>query len=276
MVRRSKFIKELSISIIQMLVERNKKNNLLKAKELIKKALRDYPDIIVLPEMFNCPYDISYFSEFSEKEGEETWMFLSQIAKKNNTYIVGGSIPENNNNKIYNTCYIFDKHGKQIGKYRKTHLFDIDVENGQYFCESDVLSPGNHTEIVSIEGIDIGILICYDIRFPEISRKLTNDGAKIIIVPAAFNMTTGPLHWELLFRARALDNQIFLIAASQARNHSSNYISYGNSLICDPWGKVLQRISEKEEILSSKINLSEIDKVRNQIPVLRHLRKKLY
>ena len=276
MDRRRKSIKELSVSIIQMLVEKNKKNNLKKAKKLIEKSLKDKPDIIILPEMFNCPYDISYFSDFSEKEEGETWTFLSQIAKKNDTYIIGGSIPEKHNHKIYNTSYIFDKQGKQIGKYRKTHLFDIDVENGQYFCESDVLSPGNYTEIVSIEGIDVGILICYDIRFPEISRKLAINGAKLIVVPAAFNMTTGPLHWELLFRARALDNQIFLIAVSQARNYSSNYISYGNSLICDPWGKVIQRLSEKEGILSCKINLSEINKVRNQIPVLKHLRTNLY
>ncbi len=277
MDQRNKPIKRKTrISVIQMLVNEGKKDNLENAKRLIIQSLKFNPDIVVLPEMFNCPYDVKYFPSFSENEGEMTWDFLSNISKEHKINIIGGSIPEIHNDKIYNTCYIFNRSGNQIGKYRKTHLFDVDIKNGQYFKESDVLTAGNSLEIISIDEIKVGILICYDIRFPEISRKLMREGAKIIFVPAAFNMTTGPLHWEILFRTRALDNQTFFIAASQARNPSSSYRAYGNSLICDPWGRILKKLDEKERILSTEIDLSEISKVRNQIPVLKHFRKDLY
>ncbi|MDK2951713.1 MAG: omega-amidase [Kosmotogales bacterium] len=277
MDRRNKLIKrKVRISVIQMLVNKEKKDNLENAKRLIIQSLKFNPDIVVLPEMFNCPYDVKYFPSFSEKEGEITWNFLSNISKEHKINIIGGSIPEIHNDKIYNTCYIFNRSGNQIGKYRKTHLFDVDIKNGQYFKESDVLTAGNSLEIISIDEIKVGILICYDIRFPEITRKLMREGAKIIFVPAAFNMTTGPLHWEILFRTRALDNQIFFIAASQARNPLSSYKAYGNSLICDPWGRILKKLDEKERILSKEIDLSEIPRVRNQIPVLKHFREDLY
>jgi omega-amidase len=269
--------KNISLAICQMRVDKNKNTNLCRAEELIRQAKKSQcPDIIILPEMFNCPYSYKYFAKYAESFPGETVELLSSLSKELNTYIVGGSIPEACNGKIFNTSYAFDRNGKIIAKHRKIHLFDVNIENGISFEESKYISPGDETTVFDTEFCRIGIAICYDMRFPELIRKMTLAGARLIIVPAAFNMTTGPAHWHITARARALDNQIYFVCVSPARNASSDYIAYGHSLIVDPWGQIVSEAEEDEAIIYGKINLEELIRIRNELPLIKHRRPEVY
>ena len=177
---------------------------------------------------------------------------------------------------IYNTSYVFDRNGHQIGKHRKMHLFDIDVKGGQYFKESDTLTPGDQVTVFDTEFGKMGVCICYDFRFPELARLMVDQGAEVIIVPAAFNMTTGPLHWELMFRQRAVDNQVYTLGAAPARDLNVGYHSWGHSIAVDPWGKVLMEMEEKPDVKVAELDLEEVKKVREQLPLLKHRRGDIY
>ena len=267
----------MKIALCQMNVVDNKQKNLLKAASMIEKAVQKDSDFIVLPEMFNCPYDNDKFIEYAEEEKNSlTLSKISSLARDNNTYILAGSIPELSESKIYNTSYLFDENGKIIAKHRKVHLFDIDVKDKIYFKESDTLTPGNKFTVADTKFGKVGIGICYDVRFPQLAQINVSKGANILFYPGAFNMTTGPAHWELLFRSRALDNQVFCIGVAPALNRDSNYHSYGHSLAVNPWGKVICQLDEKEELKIINIKLDEIKKVREEIPVLKNRRNDLY
>lgn len=265
------------LAICQMQVVNDKDKNLEKAVEMLRKAADKGTDIAVLPEMFNCPYDNKKFLEYSESlSGGKSIETISQIAKSLNLFVVAGSIPELYQTEIFNTSLIFDNRGEIIGYHRKMHLFDIDIEGGIRFMESEILSPGKKVTVVETEFCKIGVCICYDIRFPELSRLMALEGAEVIILPGAFNMITGPVHWEILMRTRALDNQLFIAAASPARDTSASYVAYGNSMITSPWGTILSRAGENEEILIADIDLNEVAKVRRELPLLKHRRTDLY
>jgi len=268
---------EIRIGICQLDVTDVKEQNVQKALEMIKKAAEKGAELVVLPEMFNCPYQLNYFKPFAEEIPEGfTYQSLSQAAQENKVYLIGGSIPEKDGNHYYNTSLFFDKNGELIGLHRKIHLFDIDVKGKIAFKESAVLSPGKKITVIETPLAKIGIAICYDIRFPELIRVMALEGAEIICVPAAFNMTTGPLHWETLFRCRAIDNQLFMIAASPARKVTASYVAYGHSLAVDPWGKVINEAGTAEELLIVNLDLTEIQKVRQAIPSWQHRRTDLY
>ena len=268
---------KVKIGLIQMSVLEDKHRNMANAVEKVKALAVAGADIIILPEMFNCPYQNEYFPKFAEKEGGEAWKTLSATAKENGVILVGGTMPEiDDENRIYNTSYIFDRDGKQIGKHRKMHLFDIDIEGGQKFKESDTLSQGDQITVYNTEFCRIGTAICYDFRFPELARLMVAEGAKIIIVPAAFNMTTGPAHWELMFRQRAIDNQVYTIGVAPARNLESTYISYANSIVVSPWGDIVFRMGELPATEIVEIDLDLVDKVREELPLMKHRRTDLY
>ncbi|MBS5301324.1 MAG: carbon-nitrogen hydrolase family protein [Clostridiaceae bacterium] len=266
----------MRIALIQIGARLEKEDSLAIAGGYIKKAKEQNADIAVLPEMFNCPYQTANFPVYAEKEGGECWKKLSQYAAENQIYLVAGSMPEKDDEEhVYNTCYVFDREGKQIGKHRKAHLFDIAVKGGQCFRESDTLTAGNSVSTFDTEFGRFGLEICYDIRFPEFARLTAQEGARVIFVPAAFNMTTGPAHWEFSFRARALDNQVFMVGCSQARQ-SEGYISYGNSIITSPWGEVLAKMDEKEGMMIQDIDLGRVDEVREQLPLIKQRRTDIY
>ncbi|MBQ6591095.1 MAG: carbon-nitrogen hydrolase family protein, partial [Lachnospiraceae bacterium] len=178
--------------------------------------------------------------------------------------------------RIYNTAYVFDRQGRQIGKHRKAHLFDIDVKGGQYFKESDTLTPGTHIGCFDTEFGRIGLCICYDFRFPETARLMAQDGARVILVPAAFNMTTGPAHWELMFRQRAVESQCYVIGTAPARDPEASYTSWGHSIVVDPWGTIVTQMDEKEGIRVVDLDLDYVDRVRQELPLLAHRRTDLY
>lgn len=264
-------------ALIQSPVHREKQANLRKLEQYLESLDKEQPDLVVLGEMFACPYDTACFPEYAEREGEKTWRELSRLARQHRIYLAAGSVPEKDGRgRIYNTAYVFDREGRQIGKHRKVHLFDIQVEGGQHFKESDTLSPGEGYTVFDTEFGRVGICVCFDFRFPELARAMVLSGAKLILVPAAFNMTTGPAHWELMFRSRAVDNQCFTAGISTARDERSGYVAWGHTILVSPWGEVLGELEEKEGILIRDIDLGRADEVRRQLPLLAARREEAY
>jgi len=270
-------MEKIKIAAIQMSTVADKMENVRTVKAYLEKIKDENPDFVILPEMFCCPYQTENFPIYAEKEGGPVWQQLSGYAKQYGIYLIGGSMPEKDaEGNVYNTSYIFDREGKQIGKHRKVHLFDIDVKGGQTFKESDTLTAGDSDTVFDTEFGKIGVMLCFDIRFPELSRMMVNDGARIVFVPAAFNMTTGPAHWELSFRTRALDNQIYMVGCAPARDVSAGYISWGHSIVTDPWGRVTGMLDENEGILLAELDMDYEEQVREELPLLKSRRKDIY
>lgn len=268
---------QFKLALCQMKVIDDKDSNIKNAVDMIKTAAENKSDLVILPEMFNCPYQNEKFKEYAEeKKSSKTLKAISKAAKDSNLYVIAGSIPESDGDNLYNTSFIFNGNGEIIGHNRKMHLFDIDIPEKISFKESDTLSAGNQITLIYTELCKIGVAICYDIRFPELSRIMALRGAKLIVIPGAFNMTTGPAHWETLIRTRAIDNQIYVAAVSPARNEELSYVAYGNSMVADPWGEVLVRASEKEEIIYACIKMSRIKEVREELPLLNGRREDIY
>lgn len=265
------------VAVCQMLVVDDKDANIEKAVHLMEKSGRSGADLVVLPEMFNCPYENEKFPLYAENRADsETLNAVSSAAREQGVYLVAGSIPERDDDKIYNTSFIINPQGEVIGSHRKLHLFDVDVPEGITFKESDTLTAGDKLTVLDTDLARIGVAICYDIRFPELSRLLALEGVELMVLPGAFNMTTGPVHWKTLIRSRAIDNQFFLAAASPARDTSASYVAYGHSMIVDPWGEVLAEAGSGEEIIYADIQLNRIKEVRSQIPVLENRRMDIY
>lgn len=268
-------LKKFKIGLCQMEVTNNIGENINVAKTMIYDAADKGADIVVLPEIWNCPYSPKYFEKFAEEEMEKTFDFMESIAKEKNIFLVGGSIPEKSeeDGKIYNTSFVFNRNGELIAKHRKVHLFDIDIPNGVTFSESSIFSAGKEITTFDTEFGKIGLAICFDIRFPEQFTAMSQKDIVMAILPAAFNMTTGPAHWEVSIRARALDNQIFFAAISPARNTDGHYKAWGHSCISDPWGKIIAQVDEKSNVIVQEIDLNIEEKIRTELPLL--LSKKL-
>lgn len=266
----------MRVALIQMAVTEDRAANLRTACEKLRQAAEQGADMAVLPEMFCCPYENRCFRPYGEGPGGPAQQALAQTAAETGMYVVGGSIPELEGGKVYNTSYVYGPDGSQLAKHRKAHLFDIDVEGGQRFKESDTLSPGNAITTFETKFGTMGLCICFDLRFQELARCMCLRGAKVIFVPAAFNMTTGPAHWELLFRQRAVDNQCFTVGVSPARDEAGPYVAYGNSIAVDPWGTVLCRAGAEEATLYADLDLGRLEAVRAQLPILSARRTDLY
>ncbi len=266
----------MKIALVQMLVQEDNDENIRIACEKITQAAKDGAQFVILPEMFCCPYKTSNFPIYAQEEGGKNYLSMSECAKQNEVYVIAGSMPEKENGNIYNTSYVFDRKGKCIGKHRKVHLFDIAVKGGQSFKESDTLTPGNQITTFETEYGTMGLVVCFDFRFPEMGRIMAVEGAKIIFVPGAFNMTTGPAHWELLFRSRALDNQVYTVGVAPARDENACYCSYGNSIVVSPWGDVVARLDGEETTLYYDIDLDRIEEIRSQIPMIGVRRSDIY
>ena len=252
----------MKISLIQMNVTSDKLYNLAHAEELVRRAACS--DVIMLPEMFCCPYSPGSFVKNAEPEGGQVTHALSRMAKESGAYLIGGSMPESEDGRIYNTCFVYDPTGRRIARHRKAHMFDIDVKGGQRFFESETLTAGDSATCFDTPWGRFGVCVCFDIRFPDFIREMR--GIDFLAVPAAFNMTTGPLHWELLFRARAVDEQVFTFGCAPARDEKSSYVSYANSIAVSPWGKVIARADAEETVLTVNVDPNEVREVREQIP----------
>lgn len=268
---------KIRIACLQLKVRQDKYDNIEQLAEILADGRTEGADFISLPEMWNCPYQTELFPEYAEPEQGDTWLAMSTLARKHNVYLVGGSIPElDDQGRVYNTCYVFDREGRQIGKHRKVHLFDIYAHGQQVFKESDTLTGGDSFSTFDTEFCRMAVNICFDIRFPESSRIPALNGAKVIFNPAAFNMTTGPVHWELGFRQRAIENQIYMVGTSSARDPEAGYIAWGHSIITDPWGDIVMQMDEKPGVEAAELDLDYIDKVRAKLPLMSARRTDVY
>lgn len=271
--------KALKVALIQFTVTADKAANLLKVKEKVVEAASNGAKMVVLPECFNSPYAVSAFPKYAETIPDgETTTFLSKLAKESKIILIGGSIPESRDGKYYNTNVSFGPEGNIIGKHSKAHLFDINVPGKIRFMESDILTAGSTATVYDLpEYGKAGLGICYDIRFPELAQAATSSSnAFAMIYPGAFNTTTGPLHWQLLARARAVDNQVYVVLCSPARDMTSSYHAYGHSMVVDPWGKVIAEAGEGDEIIYATLDPEQIASIRSSIPVLAQRRFDIY
>lgn len=268
-------MKTVRLTQVQMIVGDDRNKNIAHASSLIDKAASNGAEIVCLPEMFTTPYGNEYFSSFSESQEGPTAEMLSRQAEKHGIVLIGGSFPERVGSRLYNTSLIFGNRGQQVAKHRKLHLFDIDVEGAFSFRESDTLSSGNEITVFETPAGPMGVAICFDIRFPELFRLMALQGARIILVPAAFNTVTGPAHWHLLARSRAVDNQVYLAMTSPARG-KDGFKAYGHSLVADPWGNILSEAGEEEMLVESVLDMDFLEKTRRELSFLTARRTDLY
>jgi predicted amidohydrolase len=264
-----------------MKVVDNKKANLEKAKSIIELAVKKYsPQIVVLPEYFNCPVGLGYTPRYAEEEStSESLQLLSKIARQHKINLIGGSLPILDSGKFYNTCYCFDRNGDIKARHRKVHLFDIDIPGRITYQESAILSSGTNFTVFDSDVAKIGIGICYDIRFGEYAQILKKfHNIEMLIYPAAFNTVTGPMHWQLLLRSRALDNNVFLGICSPARNIEKLdvYQCYGYSSVVDPFAKILASAEFDEDIVCAEIDKNSIKDIQDQIPTWKQKRNDMY
>ena len=263
----------MKIAAIQMVSGPEIGGNLRAAERLIGEAAKRGAKLVVLPEYFPMIGAAeSARRKAREREGQGAIQdFLSNMARQHAIWLVGGSLPliANHPGKSRNTCFVYDEDGALRLRYDKIHLFSFD-NGSEHYEEGDTIEAGESVAVCDSPFGKLGIAICYDLRFPELFRKM-ND-ADIIAVPAAFTETTGIAHWEVLLRSRAVENQCYVIASAQGGIHSTGRRTYGNSMIIDPWGEILDRIDRGEGVVMAEIELSRIVEVRGMLPALRHKR----
>lgn len=266
---------KLKIAVCQLRTEPEREATMEKTARMLREAAEEGAEIAVLPEMFCCPYSRRSFREFAQRGHRDVVQALSELARESRLYLVGGSVPETEGDALYNTCFVFDREGRQIARHRKVHLFDIDVP-GIRFRESDSFRPGNAVTVFDSPWGKMGAAVCFDLRFPELFRAMALRGAQVIFLPAQFNRTTGPAHWEMALRARAVDNELFVIGASAAPSPDFSYQCWGHSTVVDPWGEIVAACGDEERVLCAELDLARVDQVRQQLPTLLHLRRDVY
>jgi predicted amidohydrolase len=254
-------------AICQNLPGSDKQTNVENAIGMIREAAAHGARLVMLPEMFFCPYELEIIPSMSESDGA-TLDALCRTAREAGIYLCTGSMAVKEGNRIYNRAYLLDPHGDVLLTYDKSYLFDVELP-GLSVRESSVISKGNTYAVADTELGRIGILICYDIRFPESGRALARKGAEIILVPAAFNNITGPAHWHVTLRARAIENQCYVAAASPAVNPRSSYAAYGHSLVADPWGTIIAEAGTAQEIIYSEFDAHKLTETRERLPLLK-------
>jgi nitrilase len=281
----------MRVSVVQMNPGHVKADNIAQARALIEGAVgSDQPDLISLPEMWSC-LGGDRAAKFGQAEdlpppgsdapGGAAYEFLRGIARERRLHVHGGSIGERGGerggDKLFNTTVVFDPEGRELARYRKIHLFDIVTPDGQGYRESEIYGAG--TEIVTCQAGDVrvGCAICYDVRFPELFLALRRAGAELIFLPAAFTLQTGKDHWETLIRARAIETQCWIAAPATWGGHlegarQEKRFTYGHSLVCDPWGHVVVKVSDGTGWATARIDRVLTERVRRDMPVLEHRR----
>lgn len=270
----------LKISVIQMNSQADQQANLKQAEELMTQALQsEQPDLIVLPEYFNFygGKQEGKLKAVNDIPGGPAYTFIQDYAKKNKVWIHAGSMMErvDGEERIHNTTIVFDRSGREIVKYRKIHLFDIEGPDGTKYFESATIKPGNDVITYDLEGFKVGCAICYDMRFAELFIKLAQEKVDIIVLPAAFTLQTGKDHWEVLLRARAIETQAYVAASAQTGsylNDKERRFTYGHSLVCDPWGHVVAKASDGIGVVSTQILRGQIQRCQRLIPMMSHRR----
>lgn len=263
----------MKVSLIQMNSQSDKAKNIAAAEALVAEAAQDRPDLVVLPEYWamlgDSPEEFHNSSE-TFPDGD-AYRAMQRMATRHHITLHGGSIVEKNGNSYHNATVVFDPDGNEIARYRKVHLFDVDVPGGLSYRESATISAGSDIVTYSCAGHTIGCAICYDIRFPELFRALRDQGADLIVLPAAFTLLTGKDHWEVLARARAIETQTHFLAVGQIGSHAcGRKACFGHSMVIDPWGHIVAQVGDHVGFASARIDDAYQAKVRANIPVHLH------
>lgn len=274
----------MRVTVVQMNPGHDKTANVAQARGLIESAIAaDHPRILALPEIWTCLGGDCQTklnqgevlpAAVSDEKGGHAYEFLRSVARDNQIYVHGGSIGERADGRLFNTTIVFDPRGKEIARYRKIHLFDVITPDGTGYRETAEYGAGTSLVTYEADGVKVGCAICYDIRFPEMFLALRRANAELIFLPAAFTLQTGKDHWEILIRARAVETQCWIAApATWGRNVDGNCQSrftYGHSLICDPWGQVVAKVSDGIGWATTRIDRSITERVRRDMPVFDH------
>ena len=262
----------INTAIVQLCSGPVVQDNLVQVESLLEQYLDNSTDLIVLPECF-AQMGGNMVSLGQDTQPVREW--LSSVAKQYQAWVVGGSIPYDlhNGENCRASCFVYDPVGQEVERYDKIHLFDVDVEDNTHsYRESDDYSPGQRVVMVDMGFAKTGLSICYDLRFPELYRLLAGQGAGLITVPSAFTRATGEAHWETLLRARAIENQCFVLAANQGGVHPNGRETWGHSIVISPWGEILAQAGESPCVLTVELDLSVVDSVRASMPCLSHKR----
>jgi nitrilase len=253
--------------------------NLRTVERLLAQAVDNDVQLVVLPENFSLmPRHDSDRLDAAEKPGQgPVQAFVSEQAARNNLWIVAGTIPmvAQDIHRVRAASLVYDNHGRQAARYDKIHLFDVAVSDQEAYRESDYIEPGpvqgNQISVKSPIG-RLGLTVCYDVRFPELYRALSKDGALVFTVPSAFTATTGNAHWEVLLRARAVENLAYVVAAAQFGTHANGRRTYGHSMVIDPWGEVIDEVAEQEGMAVADVDIAHLKQLRDGFPSLNHRR----
>jgi predicted amidohydrolase len=271
-------LETIKISLVQMKVSDQKENNLKRAVELIHEAIREQPDVIVLPENFYLMAGKEELFKQAETIDGKAMTTLREMAKKLGVYLITGTIKMrfNEEDKLRNTCCVLDPDGNIQDMYHKIHVFNANV-GGTSFRGSEVEQGGDEIVVTSIKGVRVGLSVCFDMRFPELFRILALKGAQVILVPSIFMLHTGKDHWETLLRARAIENQLYIAAPAVCGQFPpGGDWSYGRSMFIDPWGIVIGQASDFETTVTMELKLSWMEEVRQRVPSLAQRRPDVY
>ena len=265
-------MKKIKISQIQFEAKSTPAENATLLKKYFDKTKKFDPDLICTPECSNIiTNNIDYLKKNTTFEKDCPVINMVKLfAKENNVNINIGSLllKVKNKKKLVNRSYLINNKGVIVKKYDKIHMFDVNISKKETHRESDTFEAGKNIGLLNINKINIGFTICYDLRFPNLFRKLAKRGAQIILMPAAFTVPSGKDHWEVMLRSRAIENSLFVVATGMCGKHHTNRKTYGHSLLVNPWGKIISKAKEKPKILNTIINLDEIEHVRNKIPAI--------
>lgn len=268
----------MKAAVVQLHIEEDLEQNISNCLDLVRQAAAAGADIVVLPEMIDYLGDKEGVAAIkSDIPGLVSDRF-ADIAAQLGIWLLAGSIHENipGSDRTYNTSVLFDRSGNQVAKYRKLHLYDVHIPGRVEALESATIAPGDDIVTADIEGRTAGLTICYDIRFPELYREIANRGAEIVFLPAAFMLFTGKDHWEPLIRARAIENQCFMLASGQQGVSTTGRATFGRSMIVDPWGTVLATAQDGNGFALAELDFQRLEKIRSELPSLANQRQEVF
>lgn len=267
----------VTVAAIQMCSGKQLEENLQRAAQLVAEAVDQGARLVVLPENF-AYYGSKNLQEIAQQERTShgpARQFMAELAASQGVWLVGGTVPvaDADFKKGFASCFVYDDTGEEVARYNKIHLFDVDVgDTHNHYRESDDYMHGTKPVVVEAPFGKIGLSVCYDLRFAELYRELAERGAEIIVVPSAFTATTGEAHWQLLLRARAVENQCFVIGANMGERDHPRKPTWGESMIVHPWGKVLNSLGGGEGVVCAEIDLAEISRLKSRMPIASHRR----
>ncbi len=264
----------MRIAAVQMTSGADKQQNLDAATRLIRKAAESGAQFVGVPENFSWMGPEPERDQNAETLEGSTLARMATLARELKLTLLAGSVLESGapGGRLYNTSVLFGPEGQRLGVYRKIHLFDVEVGDGQTYRESAAVAPGTEVVVAEAPLGKVGLSVCYDLRFPELYRRHAEAGAVLLTVPAAFTLMTGKDHWEVLLRARAIENQAWVIAPAQQGRHPKDRLTWGHAMVVDPWGLVVARVSEGEGLAMAELDAAYLAKVRKTLPALQHRR----